>query len=404
MNRSSVKHIVHAGPALFPEVLSVTGGAIQRRMWETARRQSASGHEVTVYSIGETRRTIDVEGVRLEYLPPRSTGVRRQLAHQRAVIAHMQQSGSRPDLIHCHSLPEFAWLARGLSAPTMLSFDEFHFRRGRRTPLFLVVRAMLRRFTHLLPVSEYCRQESARYWRIPASEMQVLYNGVNCDQFRPLPDAGQVERDRAGLQAPVALYVGRLNRQKGTHVLIEAARILRDRNVNVRVVAAGPIGQFDASGTEPAWDGKLREVGGVYLGLIPESRLAAVYSAATVFVMPTIMLEMFGMAAVEAQACGCPAIATDHGGLRETVTAEGGGIRVPTGDAEALAAAIEHAVCDSDNPLGRSAAARRFASRFDWKHICQRIEALAGWRVEAAPKDARNTVGTTNDPVPLYQT
>ena len=57
---------------------------------------------------------------------------------------------------------------------------------------------------------------------------------------------------------------------------------------------------------------------------------------ADVFVMPTRALEMFGMAAVEAQACGIPVVASDLGGLRETVPAACGA-RFPVGNADALA-------------------------------------------------------------------
>jgi D-inositol-3-phosphate glycosyltransferase len=89
--------------------------------------------------------------------------------------------------------------------------------------------------------------------------------------------------------------------------------------------------------------------------------------------MPTRELEMFGMAAVEAQACGKPVVASDHGGLRETVP-DTVGVRFPTGDAAALAARLE-ALLDRPGLLDTLAAgARENASRYDWPRIAQRCQ------------------------------
>ena len=68
--------------------------------------------------------------------------------------------------------------------------------------------------------------------------------------------------------------------------------------------------------------------------------MPGIYNACDIFAMPTRELEMFGMAAVEAQACGKPVIASDHGGLRETVP-DTAGSRFRTGDAADLAAHLE---------------------------------------------------------------
>src|SRR5207249_2748356 len=133
-------------------------------------------------------------------------------------------------------------------------------------------------------------------------------------------------------------YVGRVCHQKGTDTLLAAyshASALRER---CQLVIAGPIGQFGMSGDPENWRERIKEAGGTYLGPVQERDLAATYNMASVFILPTRHLEMFGMAAVEAQACGKPVVTTAHGGLFETVSSDSG-VHVKPGDSGALALA-----------------------------------------------------------------
>jgi glycosyltransferase involved in cell wall biosynthesis len=96
---------------------------------------------------------------------------------------------------------------------------------------------------------------------------------------------------------------------------------------------------------------------------------------------------MFGMAAVEAQACGTPVVASDHGGLPETVPSDRGGIRFPVGDADALAAAILTQLDQLETDASLPARARENALRFGWSAIVTELDSLyAGARETAAAR------------------
>jgi D-inositol-3-phosphate glycosyltransferase len=96
---------------------------------------------------------------------------------------------------------------------------------------------------------------------------------------------------------------------------------------------------------------------------------------ADLFVMPTREFEMFCMAAVEAQACGKPVVASDHGGLMEVVPEECG-IRFPVGDAKSLERHLEDLLERPERAaeLGRRAVVN--ASRYSWERVCAQAEEI----------------------------
>jgi glycosyltransferase involved in cell wall biosynthesis len=345
----------HVGVTVFPPLLSRRGGAIQRRVVELARAQRAAGHRVIAVSVGDRTES------RVQHLEFQA----------RAVEVLLRQG---VELIHFHSQPEGALLVRG-RVPTVLSYDFFQFRGAAGRVLHHFYRRALARFDQLLPCSQYCRETSLRFWSLPEAATQVLYNGVDVEQFAPDPEAGRRLRGLLGLRGCVLVYVGRVCEQKGTDLLLDAHARLRRRWPDLELVVAGPIGQFDQRADPQRWRERMARAGVRYLGPVDEAELAGVYNLADIFVMPTREHEMFGMAAVEAQACGRPVVASDHGGLRETVP-EGCGLRFEPGSAASLVSALEQLIGDEGARRRCGLEARRHAARFCWTEIARQTGAV----------------------------
>ncbi len=366
--------IAHIGPPHLP-ILYHLGGATERRIREVAARQAQTGSRVVVYSADQITKSDDYHGAEIRSLKCSRQGLLRAaefLVKSLRDVRHL-----RPDVIHFHGLPEgaaFAKLfARPLAARTILSFDYFVFRRGKQNPLFPWYQRALKSFTSLLPVSHYCLRESASYWSIPEASMRVLYNGVSLQQFSPNPAAAAERRAALGLTDEfVLLYVGRVCEQKGTDLLVEAYARLRSEGRRVRLVVAGPIGQFGHEGSD-AITTRLQQCEGIYLGPVAEAILPSVYNMADVFVLPTRNSEMFGMAAIEAQACGRPVVCSNHGGLPEVVD-QSSGLLFRTGDVQDLTDQLRTLM---DNPALHSrfsAAAVVNARRFAWETITSDLD------------------------------
>lgn len=365
-------NISHVSVSTLP-VLHRFGGAIERRIVEIAREQARRGHRVRVYSVGDTTDTSEVDGVTYHFLKCRTRLPFRHLEFQYQVVRELKRRSD--DVLHFHSQPEGAWMSQAVGARKVLSYDFFQFRGGRQTPLYHLYKRVLRSFDLLLPCSRYCLEESQSFWSFPASKLRILYNGVNTQQFRPDPEAAARERGQLGIDGKVMLYVGRVCEQKGSDVLLRAARTLRERRRDVRLVIAGPVGQFGRNDDPHGWVARIEEVGGLYLGPVEERRLHAIYNLADVFVMPTRVNEMFGMAAVEAQACGKPVVASDSGGLKEVVPSSCGA-RVPVGDSPRMADEVEKLMDDAELYAACSANALVNAATYDWARICDTCDDL----------------------------
>ena len=369
--------IAHISIGALPAVFSEYGGAIQRDVGELAREQVRRGHDVLVVSPAGARGSQDVDGVEVVYLRCRAPQPWAHIEFQLRALLTLLKRRRRPHVIHVHSEPELGLPAQMLARKVVLSYDNFYFRGGRASPMYRAYRRLLRGFDLLLPCSEYCRTESARLWRLPPEGMKICYRGVNAEVFRPDKEAGRTEREALDVAGPIILYVGRICSQKGTDTLLAAYREVQASRPDVTLVLAGPFEQFDAhdSRSEETWRQHIRDAGALHVGTVHDRRLPWLYNAADVFVMPTKELEMFGMAVVEALACGTPVVASDHGGLKETAP-ERCGARFPPGDSRALAGALLDLLADDARREACAEAAREHALQFAWPRVAAELDPI----------------------------
>jgi len=134
---------------------------------------------------------------------------------------------------------------------------------------------------------------------------------------------------------------------------------------------AGPIGQFGHEGSDDI-TAKLQANHGLYLGPVEEEILPSIYNMADVFVLPTRVNEMFGMAAIEAQACGRPVVCSDHGGLPEVV-ARTSGLLFRSGDLQDLITQLRRLMDEPGLRQRLSDAAVPNAKRFAWESITEEL-------------------------------
>ena len=171
---------------------------------------------------------------------------------------------------------------------------------------------------------------------LAASDLSVVYNGVDLELFAP--------DDTAPRDDDLVLGVGRLVEKKGFSVLVEACRILRDQG---RPVRCQIVGEGELRGRLQRQIDAARLEGSVHLaGVRAQEELPALLRRATVLAMPAIPAadgnrDALPTVLLEALACGTPVVASRLTGIPEIVDHNDSGLLVEPGDARGLAAAID---------------------------------------------------------------
>ncbi len=331
------------------------------------------GIRAVVYSRGGFREELQHHGIVVRRLPAKRL-LPRALAFSYRCVQDLREL--RPLILHVHGRPEVAWLARraGLRTPIVLSCDYYleplHAVGAVRPIVKGAWRAALRCADVIAPVSQYCLSMWEAYWGLPRARLSVLPNGVNLEQFRPSPGEAAAWRRRLAVgNSLMMLYVGRVCSQKGVDLLPGALRLVRQEFPDAVLVVAGPPERFGRTGSNSVI-AELAAAGARYVPPVDDAELPGLYSACDVFVMPTRNFEMFGMAAVEAQACGRPVVASDHGGLTETVPASAG-LRFRVGDSRDLGEKILLLLKRPDLRRELGEGALRNAAQYEWGRIAQ---------------------------------
>ncbi|MBL7827448.1 MAG: glycosyltransferase family 4 protein [Saprospiraceae bacterium] len=140
------------------------------------------------------------------------------------------------------------------------------------------------------------------------------------------------------------LYVGRLEKQKGIWVLLEAMRILIKHDPGLQLIIIGQGSLERQIRSFLAHAGLHKQV--VLAGGKQHHEVRQYFEQATLLIMPSIEDEMLGLVGLEAQASGLPVIASDLAGIREWCRHQATGWTVKPGHAFELAQAIRHLLAD----------------------------------------------------------
>lgn len=222
------------------------------------------------------------------------------------------------------------------------------------------------RCDHVLVASEFMRgQLRAHHPGIPEGKVSILPGAVDLKTFSPGEGRGR-ERARFGIgPGPAVLTVRRLVPRMGIDLLLRAAA--RVPGLQVVVGGDGPLrGELEALAAS-------LKVPAKFVGYVPDGDLPALYRSADLFALPTRALEGFGLVAIEAMACGTPALGTPVGAIPEVLGPLG--LLFKDATVEAIEEGLRRFFGAPDPDLGKRC--REYvAARYDWERVVERAEAL----------------------------
>ncbi len=272
------------------------------------------------------------------------------------------------DLLHVHyAIPHSisALLAKQMTATRRLPFiTTLHGTDitlvGMDRSYFPITKFSIEQSDGITTISKYLEQQTVEVFGV-TNEIRVIHNFVNCDLYRPDPE-----------RRPKKKRLMHLSNFRPVKRVLDCIRILAEvrREVDAELVMAG-----DGPERGPA-ESLARQLGVSphvqFLG--KQDHVERLLPTTHVLLLPSEM-EAFGLAALEAMACGVPPIATRVGGVSELVTSGVDGYLEEVGDTKAQAARAIALL--TDEPLYESiaAAARNTAeTRFATSLVIPRYE------------------------------
>jgi glycosyltransferase involved in cell wall biosynthesis len=258
------------------------------------------------------------------------------ISSSHCAVKSVVPAGRAVHVCYCHSPMRYAWdQFDAYFGPNQVGTVRNRLLKPIMSRLARWDRATAGRVNSFVANSEYVAARIRRYYNRGST---VVYPPVDTEFYRPADNPRPVD--------PCFLVVSALVPYKKVDVAIDACREAR---VPLKVVGIGP---------EMA---RLRRAAGPdveFLGWRSDEEIRELYQRSSAVLLPGV--EDFGIVPVEAQACGCPVIATAVGGAMETVVDGETGLLVGEPSPAAFAEAVTRASRTSFDPV----AIRRHALRF----------------------------------------
>ena len=225
-------------------------------------------------------------------------------------------------------------------------------------------------------------QNLVMHYDADCAQIDVVPPGADVELFCPGSDRA-TERTRRLLGIPlhskVIAFVGRIQRLKGPHILLQAvAQVLEeDPSLPIHVLICGGASGNGYHGGDTL-EGMAQELGISrrvrFLQPRPPQELVDIYRAADIVAVPSFN-ESFGLVAVEAQASGTPVVAARVGGLPLAVVDGETGVLVPGHDIDQWARALGDLVRDDERRIAMGERAVAHAQQYSWAATAERLDA-----------------------------
>jgi len=261
-----------------------------------------------------------------------------------------------PSIVVIHDLIPFTW-------PDNFNKVELY---SLKTLLLLTGR----RATKIITVSNNSRKQIMDRLNIPHSRICVVHEA--CDErflsHETSAESKQTIKKRLGITGEFILCVSSTRPYKNIDRLLLAFNLLKEKsNIDHTLVITGPRGRHHGSILKMVRDLRLTQHV-VLSGYIGNDDLPALYSAASVFVYPSLY-EGFGLPVLESMACGTPVAAARSASLPEVLG--DAGLLFDPYDPESIAAAIHQLIVDRSLRRECIAKGRKRVNLFSWDRVAR---------------------------------
>ena len=237
---------------------------------------------------------------------------------------------------------------------SLAGFPELY-RRNRTAEKWIALeKALYQRAAHVFTASENTRQSMLIHYGVDPIRVTAVGEGLKYPP--PSPNDGKIYDGRT------LLFVGFQFERKGGLLVLEALERLRRKRPDLRLLVVGPEAGVAYSGVE--WLGRVDD----------KTRLSALYSEASVFVMPSYC-EAFGLVFLEAMAHKLPCIGSKNDAMPEIIAHGKTGFLIDRGNVDQLCLYLERLLDDRAlmKQMGE-AGYKRVMDQYTWPKVASQID------------------------------
>jgi len=299
------------------------------------------------------------------------------------VVRYLMESGEQYDIIHIFNRPRLVLPVRQ-AAPTsriILSLHNDMFERHKISREEAA--AAIDQTERLITISRYVGQRIVSLYPHAKPKIIPIYSGVDPARYSPWLESEAARQAREAIRQQyqigsrkVILFVGRLTRNKGPHVLVRAMWHLHHRDA-VLVIVGGAWYSDNRVSDYIAYVRALANrspIPVISTGFIPSHEVYRWFNAADVFVCTSIWNEPLARVHYEAMASGLPFVTTARGGNPEVVTGDNGVLVYDPENPLEYAQVLNSLLSDMNRARQMGLNGRRLVEeRFTWPRVASEI-------------------------------
>jgi N-acetyl-alpha-D-glucosaminyl L-malate synthase BshA len=239
---------------------------------------------------------------------------------------------------------------------------------GQESSFYAITKFSIEQSDGVTAVSSYLRDETYRAFGCVSCDVRVIPNFVNLQEYRPSEPGCRAQIAPAGHK--VITHVSNFREVKRVKDVVRVfARIRRAMPATLVMIGDGP--EREDAENEGRELGVTQDIR--FLGRL--DTVASLLQASDLFILPS-QTESFGLAALEAMACGAPVVGSRAGGLTEVIDDGVNGILEPVGSVEAMGRRAVELLRDPERHAAMRAAALAKAQEFSADRIVPMYEAF----------------------------
>ncbi len=216
--------------------------------------------------------------------------------------------------------------------------------------------------------SSYMQHELQHVFQVPADKLKIIPNGVDLANFK-VKNQNVRRSDFAAADEKIVFYVGRIVREKGVQVLLDAVPKIIHYHPKTKFIIAGKGPYLTSLKRQARRLGIEQRV--YFVGYVNDQTRNSLYQFADAAVFPSLY-EPFGIVALEAMAARTPVVVSDTGGLAEIINHGINGLKAYSGNANSLADNILHILLNprSADKL-KERAYQEVIDKYSWSKIAR---------------------------------